>query len=317
MRHMYCPEHQETQLHSVEKLFALGHSRCGQAAAKLCEVTQASRRRRGRRHRAFRKCARLEQTIAPRMCRALRTAQTHECLPSVFQDALRAARRGQPADIPTPREQQNTQVKAHRQILKLAEKEMEAKKTTSRVDPAFCTLQLGNKRLSQAQSIRSAKTVSSKWAKHPTVAVKELMDRVARYLTSMRNAGKWSHPQHSSCAAVKHHDTSNKKTIKHLPHHLFVSVPQRTTTRCDAKTADVMPFFSTKDDSNKLPLKTTASWKALSGEQSQCRSAEASFRHHPQTCLRVQNVTCVVQCVGSGNVGTPNVSSTTEATKKH
>ena len=201
------------------------------------------------------------RTIAPRMCRALRTAQTHECLPNVFQDALRAARGGQPADVPTPREQKNTHtVRAHGQILKIAERDGRKKKNDVAVDPAFCTLQLANKRVSQAQSIRSAKTVSSKWAKHPTVAVKEFMDRVARYLTSMRNTGKWSHSQQSSCATVKRPTT---KTIKNLPQRLFVSIPQRTTTRGDAKTADVIPFISTKDDSHKLPLKTTASQRAL------------------------------------------------------
>ena len=123
MRHTYCPAHQETQLHSVEKLFALGHSRSDQAAASLREVTQASRRRRGRRHRVFWRCARLVRTIAPRMCGALRPAQTHECLANVFRDALRAARRGQPADVPTPRDQKTHRVKAHGQILKLAERE--------------------------------------------------------------------------------------------------------------------------------------------------------------------------------------------------
>ena len=121
-------------------------------------------------------------------------------------------------------------------------------------------------------------------------------------MTSMRSTGKWSHWQHSSRAKMKHHDTSNKKRS---------IICHRTTTRCDAKTADVIPLFSTKDDSNKLQLKTTASWRALSGEQSQCRSAKASFRHHPHTCLRVQNVTCVVQRVGSGNVAAPNASSDT------
>ena len=110
-RHTHCAAHQETQLHSVEKLFALGHSRSDQATAKRrpssakshkppaanAVVTELSR------------SARLVRTIAPRMCRALRTAQTHECLPNVFQDALRAARGGQPADVPTPREQKNTE----------------------------------------------------------------------------------------------------------------------------------------------------------------------------------------------------------------
>ena len=34
MRHTHCAAHQETELHSVEKLFALGHSRSDQATAK-------------------------------------------------------------------------------------------------------------------------------------------------------------------------------------------------------------------------------------------------------------------------------------------
>ena len=48
-----------------------------------------------------------------------------------------------------------------------------------------------------------------------------------------------------------------QKKIKNLPQRLYVSVPQRTTTRGDAKTADMIPFFSSKDHSYKLPLKTT------------------------------------------------------------
>ena len=62
------------------------------------------------------------------MCRALRTAQTHECLPNVFRDALRAARGGQPANVPSPREQKTHRIRTHEQILKIAEKEMDAKK---------------------------------------------------------------------------------------------------------------------------------------------------------------------------------------------
>ena len=132
----------------------------------------------------------------------------------------------------------------------------------------------------------------------------------------MRSTGKWSHWQHSSCATMKHHETCNKKTKKNLPHRLFVSVPQRTTTRGDAKTADVIPFFSTKDDSNKLPLKTTASQRALHTAIIEGNIVSGSFWHlssgvERDACV----VTRVVQCVGSGNVGTPNVSSTTETTK--
>ena len=53
------------------------------------------------------KCARLIRTIAPRTCRALRSTQTHACLPTVFLDALGTARRGQlPADVPTPPREQ-------------------------------------------------------------------------------------------------------------------------------------------------------------------------------------------------------------------
>ena len=222
---------------------ALGHSRCDRVAATLCEITQASRRRRGHRHRACQKCARLVRTIAPRKCRTLRGTQTHACLPTVFLDALRTARRGQlPTDDATPpREQKHTQPG---QTLKLAEKEMDAEKKRCRAKIlpfAHCIRPTNGK--SQAQSIASANTISPKWAKHPSVAVKELMDRVVRYLTSMRSTGKWSHRQQSSHATMKHHDTSNTTTIKTLPQRPIVSFPRRATNG-DAKNLQRDALFS-------------------------------------------------------------------------
>ena len=122
--HVYCtsPEnprtksqtkdaaHKESYQRSVRNLLHWATRAGDQAAATLCEITQASRRRHGYRHRACRKFARLLLTIAPRKCRALRSTQTHACLPTVFLDALRTARCGQlPADVPTPpRESKNT-----------------------------------------------------------------------------------------------------------------------------------------------------------------------------------------------------------------
>ena len=125
-RHTYCPAHQETQLHSAEKLL---HWDTHAATKRRPSGRQSLRSHTGlppQTRSSPRFPARLVQTIAPRMCRALRTAQTHKCLPSVFQDALCAARGGQPSDVPTPREQKTHRVTAHGQILKLT-REMDKK----------------------------------------------------------------------------------------------------------------------------------------------------------------------------------------------
>ena len=175
---------------------------------------------------------------APRKCRALRGTQTHACLPTVFLDALRTARRGQlPADDATrPREQKDTQPRHTDRLSNLQSKRWTPKRKN--VAPGSCLLrtasgqQTGNPRPNQLE-VRTQS--GSKWAKHPTVAVKELMDRVVSYLTSMRSTGKWSHRQWSSRAIMKHHDTSNTTTIKTLPQRPIVSFPRRSTTSGDAK----------------------------------------------------------------------------------
>ena len=106
-----CP----SLLYVTRKLstLALGHSRSDQAAAKRRPISAKSHRPptadavvvtelSGSARASYKQ-------IAPRMCRALRAAQTHECLANVFRDALRAASRGQPAYVPTQREQKITQ----------------------------------------------------------------------------------------------------------------------------------------------------------------------------------------------------------------
>ena len=65
----------------------------------------------------------------------------------------------------------------------------------------------------------------------------------------------------SSCARIQHHGASITTKIKNPPQHPLVSVPLRSTTGVNAKTADAIPFILTADDTYKQLLKTTASWK--------------------------------------------------------
>ena len=135
------------------------------------------------------------------------------------------------------------------------ERDGRRKEEMSLEDPAFCAPYPVSTRESQAQL--EVRTQSAR--NGPTV--KELMDRVARYLTSIRCTATWSHRLQSSRATTKHHDTSNTTTIKTLPQRTFVSLPRRSTTSGDTKTANAMPFFSTAGETCKLPLNTSASWR--------------------------------------------------------
>ena len=133
-RHTYCAARQETQLCSVEKLLhwdtyaATKRRPCGgqalQSHTSLPPQTRSS-------------SPSCPEVRAPRTnSRTTDVPSTayraNPRLPNVFRDVLRAARRGQPANVPTPREQKTHRIRTHEQILKLAEKEMEAKKKRRR-----------------------------------------------------------------------------------------------------------------------------------------------------------------------------------------
>ena len=195
------------------------------------------------------------------MCGALRTAQTHECLPNVFQDALRAARRGQPADVPTPREQKTHIVKAHGQILKHAEKEMDATRKND-IERGSCHLHAVVGQQMEITSSIHRKCEDSQLEMGQTSNCRHERTHGSSRKLSDVSAKYWG-VEPSATFVLCHSETprhvQQQKRSRIFPQCLFVSIPQRTTTRGNAKTADVIPFFSTKDDSNKLPLKTTAS----------------------------------------------------------
>ena len=169
-----------------------------------------------------------------------------------------------------------------------------------------CALWLAIKRESHSQSIGSAKTCSSKWAKHPTVAVTELMDRAA-------NVKYWDMAP-SATVVMCHSETPRR--VQHNNEQKFATASIRFSSaaihnmwrRQDALLLDRWWHKQTATEDNCIL--ESAKWRVIALPF----SAETSLQDHPHTCLRVQNVTCVVPCVGSGNVGTPNVSSTTETT---
>ena len=94
---------------------------------------------------------------------------------------------------------------------------------------------------------------------------------VKRYLTSVRST------REVEPSATPRGATTQQRSII-LPQRQFVPIPQRGQNRW-RKNCPRDALLQTVDETNKLPLKTTASWRVLSGQLSHLRfSAETSFR---------------------------------------
>ena len=251
----------------MEKLFALGHSRCDQAAAKRRPTSAKSHRPpavhavvtelSGSVHASYKQshhgcgehCVPRKPTIAIPTCSRTRFAPPVVGSPQTFQHHV---------------SKETRRVRAHtHSFSNLQRKRWTQKK--NEVARGSCLLHdVVGQQTGITSSINRKCEDSQLEMGQTSNCRRERTHGSSRKLSDVNAKHREVEP--SAAVVMCRNETPRhvqQKTIKNLLQRLYVSVPERNTTRGDAKTADMIPFFSSKDDSNKLPLKTTASWRTL------------------------------------------------------